>query len=105
MVEGSDKLKETLVMQEFVIMTKDCEKYILAVDDKRHISLFEEIGYRMTGRGFDEEITPLAEKNIRQPVVEWESSSFYELRKRPSFSFWIILLNKPFLKNHLCLML
>ena len=59
-------------MRDFVIMTKDCEKRILAADDEQHIKLLEEIGYRITGRGYDEDSAPLVEESIQRPVAKRE---------------------------------
>lgn len=59
-------------MPEFVIMTKDGEKRLLDAGDVRHIKLFEEIGYRMTGKGFDEDSAALVEEGIQLPVLRLE---------------------------------
>lgn len=59
-------------MPEFVIITKDHEKRLLDADDERHIKLFEEIGYRMTGKGFDEDNADLVEEGIQQPIAKRE---------------------------------
>lgn len=61
-------------MHEFVIMTKEREKIILAADDETHIRFFEEIGYRMTGKGFDEASARDLEKCIQQPVIKREKA-------------------------------
>ena len=59
-------------MPDFVVMTKDREKRILAASDEKHIKLFEEIGYRMTGKGFDEDSAALVEEGIQRPVLKRE---------------------------------
>lgn len=61
-------------MRDFVIMTKDCEKRILAADDEQHIKLLEEIGYRITGWGYDEDSAPLVEESIQRPVLKREKA-------------------------------
>lgn len=57
-------------MHKFVIMTNGREKRFLAADDERHIALFEEIGFKVTGKGYDEADADEVEKGAQHSVLE-----------------------------------